>query len=65
MEKEIVWTLQAQTDFWEIVSYLKECWPPEVLNRFEKSLLRNLLFCKHTHSLVLKVKNTPGSAGLF
>lgn len=40
MEKEIVWTLQAQTDLWEIVSYLKECWPPEVLNRFENSLTR-------------------------
>jgi addiction module RelE/StbE family toxin len=38
MEKEIVWTSNAQRDFWEIVTYLKECWPPEVLNRFEKAL---------------------------
>jgi len=40
MEKEIVWTLQAETDFWEIADYLKECWPPEVLTRFENALER-------------------------
>ncbi|RXK58372.1 type II toxin-antitoxin system RelE/ParE family toxin [Lacibacter luteus] len=39
MEKEIVWTKQAEADFWDIVTYLKECWPPEVLTRFEKALL--------------------------
>lgn len=38
MEKEIVWTKQAENDFWEIVTYLKDCWPPEVLTRFEQAL---------------------------
>jgi plasmid stabilization system protein ParE len=38
MEKEIVWTRQAEHDFWEIVTYLKECWPPEVLDSFEQAL---------------------------
>ena len=48
MEKEIVWTLQAQADFWEIVTYLKECWPPEVLNRFENALIwKSSLLQKH------------------
>ena len=38
MEKEIIWTKQAENDFWEIVTYLKECWPPEVLDSFEQAL---------------------------
>jgi plasmid stabilization system protein ParE len=50
MEKEIVWTLQAQDDFWEIVTYLKECWPPQVLDKFEQSLIRkSILLIKHPH----------------
>jgi len=38
MEKEIVWTSIAQKDFWEIVTYLKECWPEKVLDRFQHVL---------------------------
>lgn len=39
MEKEIVWTIVAQKDFWEIVTYLKESWPERVLDRFHTTLL--------------------------
>lgn len=38
MEKEIVWTSIATSDFWQIVSYLKENWPVKVLNSFSSSL---------------------------
>ena len=38
MEKEIVWTANAQKDFWEIAIYLKESWPESVLSRFERAL---------------------------
>ncbi|MEI9934319.1 MAG: hypothetical protein WDM71_05590 [Ferruginibacter sp.] len=38
MEKEIVWTDTALKDFWQIVTYLKENWPQEVLKRFSHSL---------------------------
>jgi addiction module RelE/StbE family toxin len=38
MEKEIVWTTQAEKDFWDIVFYLKDCWPPSVLENFENKL---------------------------
>jgi hypothetical protein len=38
MEKEIVWTEIARKDFWQIVTYLKESWPEEVLERFSHSL---------------------------
>ena len=38
MEKEVVWTAIAQKDFWEIVAYLAEAWPKQVLDRFHKVL---------------------------
>lgn len=38
MEKEIVWSLTAQKDFWEIVIYLETNWAPEVLNKFQRRL---------------------------
>jgi len=38
MEKEIVWTVVAQNDFWEIVAYLKSSWPGKVLDRFQNVL---------------------------
>jgi len=50
MEKEIVWTAIAQKDFWEIVSYLKESWPEEVLDNFQKTLLlKSKILLKHPH----------------
>jgi plasmid stabilization system protein ParE len=39
MEKEIVWTIIAEKDFWQIVSYLKENWPASVLEHFQRTLL--------------------------
>jgi len=48
MEKEIIWTRNAQEDFWEITSYLKATWPANVLDRFEKTLLQKLSLVK-TH----------------
>ncbi len=38
MEKEVVWTTVAKSNFWEIVIYLKDNWPKEVLDRFSKAL---------------------------
>ncbi|MBN8835768.1 MAG: type II toxin-antitoxin system RelE/ParE family toxin [Sphingobacteriia bacterium] len=38
MEKEIVWTKVSKADFWNIVTYLKENWPSEVLDKFYKRL---------------------------
>ena len=38
MEKEIVWTITAQKDFWEIVAYLNESWPIEVFEKFHSLL---------------------------
>ena len=50
MEKEIVWTEIAQKDFWQIVTYLKQSWPEEVLERFSHSLdLKVQLLQKYPH----------------
>jgi len=50
MEKEVVWTPTAQTDFWNIVTYLKQNWPEEVLNKFSKALhLKIQLLQKQPH----------------
>lgn len=50
MEKEIIWTKNGEADFWEIVTYLKECWPETVLLRFEKTLFLKLnLLQQHPH----------------
>ena len=50
MEKEIVWTEIARKDFWQIVAYLKENWPEEVLERFSHSLnLKVQLVQKYPH----------------
>jgi len=38
MEKQIVWTYSAQTDFWTIVSYLNQHWPESVVNDFNHAL---------------------------
>jgi addiction module RelE/StbE family toxin len=38
MEKQVVWTAVSLKDFWEIVAYLKEFWPKEVLEKFSSSL---------------------------
>lgn len=38
MEKEIVWTAVARKDFWDIVYYLKENWPEQVLEKFSAAL---------------------------
>lgn len=50
MEREIVWTEVARKDFWEIVTYLKESWPDQVLERFSTSLdLKIRLLQKYPH----------------
>ena len=50
MEKEIVWTEIARKDFWQIVTYLKESWPEEVLEHFSHSLnLKVQLIQKYPH----------------
>jgi addiction module RelE/StbE family toxin len=50
MEKEIIWTKNAEADFWDIVSYLKDCWPESVLHNFERKLfLKTQLLQKHPH----------------
>ena len=50
MEKEVVWTAIAQKDFWEIVAYLTDAWPPKVLDRFHQVLeLKIYLLQKHPH----------------
>jgi toxin ParE1/3/4 len=50
MEKEIVWTDIARKDFFEIVSYLKENWPKEVLEHFAHTLdLKVQLVQKYPH----------------
>ena len=38
MEKEVVWTLTAQKDFWNNITYLSQNWPEEVLHQFELNL---------------------------
>jgi plasmid stabilization system protein ParE len=38
MEKEIIWTPVSKVDFWEIITYLKENWTAEVLEKFHKRL---------------------------
>jgi len=38
MEKEVVWTLTAQKDFWSNIIYLSTHWPEEVLHQFELNL---------------------------
>lgn len=51
MEKEVVWTSVAQTDFWEIAEYLKAEWPEKVLIRFEKILYQKIsLLEKHPNA---------------
>lgn len=48
MEKEIVWTNVAQSDFWQITDYLKENWTEAVLNKFSQTLfLKVQLLQKH------------------
>jgi plasmid stabilization system protein ParE len=38
MEKEVVWTAVSRKDFWEVVSYLKENWQEDVLEKFSSAL---------------------------
>ena len=38
MEKEVVWTLTAQKDFWKNIIYLSQNWPQEVLQQFQLNL---------------------------
>ena len=38
MEKQVVWTAVSRKDFWEIVTYLSEAWPEQVLKNFSSSL---------------------------
>ena len=48
MEKEIVWTETAKTDFWEIIFYLNNSWPEKVLDNFVALLqLKIQLLRKH------------------
>ncbi len=50
MEKEIVWTGQAQKDFWVIVNYIAENWPVSVVNDFNHLLnLKLQLLQKHPY----------------
>jgi addiction module RelE/StbE family toxin len=50
MEKEVVWTAVAQKDFWEVVSYLSEAWPKQVLDRFHNILsIKIVLLQKQPH----------------
>jgi addiction module RelE/StbE family toxin len=50
MEKEIVWTLVARKDFWQIVEYLAENWPQSALEKFSRTLnLKVELLQKHPH----------------
>ena len=50
MEKEIVWTSVALKEFWNIVSYLKQNWPEEVLEDFHNRLqLKIQLLQKQPH----------------
>ena len=54
MEREIVWTDVAAKDFWQIVAYLKESWPEEVLERFSDSLDLKIQLLQNIRTLVLK-----------
>ena len=50
MEREIVWTEIARKDFWEIVMYLNQSWPNQVLELFYNSLeLKIQLLQKYPH----------------
>jgi plasmid stabilization system protein ParE len=54
MEKEIIWTKNAEADFLEIVTYLTECWPQSVLLRFEKTLFLKLYLLQQHPQLGFK-----------
>ncbi len=50
MEKEIVWTETAKTDFWGIIFYLNSSWPAKVLDNFTLLLqLKIELLSTHPH----------------
>jgi len=65
MEKEVVWTPTAQTDFWNIVNYLKQNWPEEVLNKFSKALHLKIQLYKNNHMSGLRVYPVQGLEKLY
>jgi hypothetical protein len=56
MEKEIVRTIEAQTDFWQIVGYLAEQWPDKVLDNFNNALDRKIQLLKKQTNIGFKSK---------
>lgn len=54
MEKEIIWTATARKNFWDVVYYLQQTWPENVLDHFHQLLELKIALLKRQPNIGFK-----------